>query len=100
MLLPIQPSPAQRRTWMCWAGMGRNRCFSMNLFAPGRDIFGFTAPDYNRVKGCFREQYNFSLLIDSQIATIHPLTCHKSAKNSCKQPNNQGQIKHTASPFS
>lgn len=65
---------------MCWARMGRNRCFRMTLFAPGRDLFGITAPDYNRVKGCFREQYNFSLLIDSQTATVPPLTCHKSAK--------------------
>lgn len=81
--------------------MGKNRRgFRMKLFATGRDLFGVSAPDYNRLKGCFGEQCNFSLFIDAQMATTPPLTCHESAKILASCPMLQGQTRGTAAAFS
>lgn len=81
--------------------MGRNRRgFRMKLSATGRDLFGVTAPDYNRLKGCFSDQCNFSLFIDAQIATIPPLACQESAKILASCPILKGQTRRTAAAFS
>lgn len=67
----------------------------MKLFATGRDLFGITALDYNRLKGRFGDQCNFSLFIDAQVATILPLTCRKSAKILASCPILKGQTQGT-----
>lgn len=72
----------------------------MKLFATGRDLFGVPAPDYGRLKGRFVGQCNFSLFVDAQIATIPPLTCHKSANTRASCPTFKGQTRRAAAAFS
>lgn len=72
----------------------------MKLFATGRDLFGVTALDYNRLGGRFGDQRNFSLFIDDQVTTIPPLACRKSAKILASCPILKGQTGRTAAAFS
>lgn len=81
--------------------MGRNRRgFRIKIFAPGRGLFGVTAPDYNRLKGHFGDQCNFLPFTEAQITAIPPLTCHTSAKTLASCPILKGQTRRTTAAFS